>query len=469
MDELSKAKRSSLKQLIRSGPLTEEEAAAIYEEGREAVVFALLTLSARAMKSTGPSPSTPSGMVPAYQKPSMPHRKKKPGRGKGHPGSRRLPPATIHKRKEHILENCPDCGASLGRPSEYRTRITEDIPDTIQPEVTEHIIPRTYCPTCEKIVEPPVEDALPRSTIGNHLLALSAWLHYGLGTSISQIISVLSCHLHFQLTKGGLVGMWHRLAEILAGWYKAIAKEAKNSAVLHADETGWRVGGKTHWLWCFTNPRVTYYLIDRCRGSPVLKRFFEQEFAGTLITDFWGAYNRLKAASRQVCLVHLFREMEKVEQHKDTSQDWPAFRKKLRRLMRDALRLKAREDVGLRKYTSLKERLYLRLDKILNRPWENVNARRLVKRLRRHRDDLFTFLDQEDVPSDNNHAERELRPAVIIRKNIFTNRSQKGAHTQAVLMSVYRTLKLRNHDPIKAIAAAVATYIRTGNLPPLPD
>jgi len=455
--------------MLHVGQLTQEQAAAIYAEGREAVIFALLALSARAMKSANPSPSTPSGMIPLYQKPSKPHRKKKPGRKKDHPGSRRPPPARIDQRKKHILENCPECGTSLGPPSEYRTRIIEDIPEDIQPIVTEHTIPRAYCPTCNKIVEPQVEDALPRAMIGNHLLALSAWLHYGLGNTLSQMIAVLSCHLHFQLTKGALVNMWHRLANILDGWYTAIAEEARNSAVLHADETGWRVCGKTYWLWCFTNKSITFYTIDRSRGSPVLKRFFEQEFTGTLITDFWGAYNRLKVAARQVCLVHLFREMEKTEQYRDTSKDWPRFRKKLRRLMRDALRLGRREDIGIKKFTSLKERLNLRMDKILNRAWENINARRLIKRLRRHRGDIFTFLDQKDVPSNNNHAEREIRPAVIIRKNIFGNRSQNGAHTQAVLMSVYRTLKLRNYDPIKTIASAVATYIRTGNLPPLPD
>ena len=37
--------------------------------------------------------------------------------------------------------------------------------------------------------------------------------------------------------------------------------------MLHADETGWRVDGKTHWLWCFTTTDLTYYMIDRSRGS----------------------------------------------------------------------------------------------------------------------------------------------------------------------------------------------------------
>jgi hypothetical protein len=72
------------------------------------------------------------------------------------------------------------------------------------------------------------------------------------------------------------------------------------------------------------------------------------------------------------------------------------------------------------------------------------------------------------VPSDNNHAERQIRPAVIIRKNSLCNRSEEGAATQAILMSVYRTLKLRGLDSTKTIAAALRTFLETGTLPTLP-
>ncbi|MBI5723565.1 MAG: transposase, partial [Planctomycetes bacterium] len=68
----------------------------------------------------------------------------------------------------------------------------------------------------------------------------------------------------------------------------------------------------------------------------------------------------------------------------------------------------------------------------------------------------------------NNHAERMIRPAVIIRKNSQSNRSDKGATTQAALMSIFRTLKLRGHDPVKTIAFALRAYLSTGRLPQLP-
>ena len=72
------------------------------------------------------------------------------------------------------------------------------------------------------------------------------------------------------------------------------------------------------------------------------------------------------------------------------------------------------------------------------------------------------------MPSDNNHAERVLRPAVIARKNSYANGSEAGAATQAVLMSVFRTLKQRGHNPVAVVQDALRTYLKTGQLPPLP-
>ena len=63
----------------------------------------------------------------------------------------------------------------------------------------------------------------------------------------------------------------------------------------------------------------------------------------------------------------------------------------------------------------------------------------------------------------------KIRPAVVLRKNSQSNRSDRGAATQAVLMSVYRTLKLRGLNPTKTIADALKTYLTTGQLPPMPD
>lgn len=465
------------------------QAEKIYAQGKEATILALLELAARIqgletentslvdrIQGLGKSavakdsPSTPSGMKPPYEKPSARgRRRKKPGRKNGHSGSRRPPvrDEDVTHTQEHPLHACPHCNGAVSLLEETRRRHTEDIPQE-KPEITRHILQVGWCTTCRKKVVPVVSDALPGSTIGNRALVLTAWLHYGMGVTLSHIVSIFGVHFHFPLSPGGLVHMWSRLAEILAAWYNEIVEQANQSAYLHADETGWRVNGVTHWLWCFTNHRLTCYLIHRSRGSPVLEHFFGDLFQGVLVSDFWAAYNKLKTAARQVCFVHLFRELEKVAKS-NQSTEWLAFQKKLTRFLRDALRLDKNDALSEKERTSRLLRLHQRLHDLHCASYQDPDCIRLANRLRKYQDDILTFLEHPDVTADNNHGEREIRPAVIVRKNSYGNRSERGAEIQAILMTVYRTLKRRDLDPLETISAALKIYIETGSLPPLPD
>jgi transposase len=458
------------------GPqLTAEQARLIYDAGPDAVIFALLTLARQAVLQAqsptvaGTDPSCPSGQTPTYLKSTGKRRRKRPGAKLGHPGRRRPTPEP-NAFVTHTLEACPACGGAVKPLPATRTRIIEDIPEDITPVVTAHTIPRYYCKTCGKSFEPTVPDALPGSQIGVKVVVLSAWLHYLLGTTLGQILDVFNFHLSFPLTSGGLMQSWHRLREVLQSWYLEIEMSAKASAVLHADETGWRVNGKTHWLWCFTNDDTTYYHIDPGRGKAVVKKFFKKAYEGVLVTDFWGAYNAVVCANKQKCLPHLLRDIKRTTKYHKPGSDWPLFAKRLKRLIRDSLRLqKSRGELTSESFVSRRNLLQSRLDALIHATWEQKHARRLVKRLRRHRLELLTFLDVVGVPPDNNHGEREIRPAVIMRKNSYANGSPEGATTQAALMSIFRTLKRRGHDPIRTVINALRTYLKTGHLPPLPS
>jgi len=432
-----------------------------------AMTSRVASLQAKLESAKVADPSTPSGQIPIYTKPPARKRKGKPGAKPGHKGTCRKPPVRIDRHQDHRLTCCPDCGGPLQRCQRSRKRIIVDIPVEIQPEATEHTIHRDYCAACKRHVEPVVPDAMPKATIGHRAVALTAWLHYGLGVTIDQIVEIMGYHLQTRLTPGGMVAMWHRLARILESWYEQIGEQARHSAVLHADETGWRVQGQTYWLWCFTSQETCFYLIDRSRGSPALQKFFIEAFDGVLVRDFWAPYDALQVGDHQCCLVHLLRELEKVDQH-NNSPGWLDFAKKLRRLLRDGIRLRKRPDFLPEKYGSRIHRLDRRLIEMAEGTYDDADARRLAKRLSKYRDSIFTFLDHKDVPFENNHAERQIRPAVVLRKNSQSNRSEKGAATQSVLMSVYRTLKLRGHDPLAVIAGALRDYVRTGELPAMP-
>ena len=137
-------------------------------------------------------------------------------------------------------------------------------------------------------------------------------------------------------------------------------------------------------------------------------------------------------------------------------------------MLSDAIRLWKREERPPAEYASRRACLDKRLRELIETDWRDPQADRLIKRLRRHQNELFTFLDHADVPFENNHAERAIRPAVIIRKNSYANRSLRGSDTQAVLMSIFRTLKQRDYDLLDSVIQALKTYLTTGKLPPLP-
>jgi transposase len=460
--------------------LTETEARQIIERDPEIGVWALLMLVAQARQmaeqagsspdsknTEAPDPSTPSSQIPPYKKQPPKKRPNKRGRKKGHKGAKRRAPVHIDAHREHTLGTCPDCGKPLEAPSDRRTRVVEDIDET-QPTATKHTIHRYWCSRCKKRVEPRVPDALPGSTIGHRAAALTAWLHYGLGQTNSKIVEVLNTHFHFPATEGGLSQLWLRTADVLRPWYDQLAQEARAGAVLNADETGWRVNGKTHWLWCFANPCVTWYTIDPSRSSRVVREFLADEFEGTVVTDFFGAYNFIAKGDRQFCLVHLLGEIKKVSKKND-SNEWNRFSKKLKRLLRDALRLRG-QGQNVKNYAHRVRRIHLRLDAMTAlRHWKDPDCLRLAKRLDKARYGLFLFLDNPEIPPDNNRAEREIRPAVIARKNSFQNTSDAGAEAQAIFMSLYRTLKLRDHNPLETIADALTIWSANGgHLPEFP-
>jgi hypothetical protein len=434
--------------------MTREEALAILKLEQEEAVAIILVLAEKAEKydrlSSKLSATTPSGMTPVYLKPPHRKRKKPPGRAKGHPGVGRPRPARIDYYQEHTLDRCPDCQTPLGKSLDSYQRYIEDLPP-VEPTVTEHTIHRYWCPQCKKIVSSIVTDALPNAMIGLRLIVLTAWLHYLVGVSVNNLVKMVSVFSSLKITAGGLTQAWKNLAFLLEPLYQEIGRKVSQSAVLSADETGWRLNGITHWLWCFVTSMLCYYVIVKSRASPVVRDVLGRFFKGILICDFWGAYNKISALAKQRCFYHLFTELVKVDQL-NTSSGWKAFRKKLSRLLKDAIRLSERQDrLSLEAYRRLKQRLYNRLDQFLATSYQDRDAKRLLKRLKRHRHELFTFLEYPGVSPYNHHAEQQMRNPVLTRKVSQQNRSEEGAKTQSILMTLFRSAQLQGRNPVETV------------------
>jgi transposase len=470
---LSPALEPAFLAAFRNGTLTESQADAFIHRDPLELKFLLLQLSALIASPVAHGPHAPSSATPPYAKPNTTKRKKKVGAKPGHDGHSRRQPERIDRTVVHELPPCPCCGGTIVACKSPRKRIVEDIPEELKIQVTEHVVPRGYCSKCKKTVEAKVPDAMPGATLGHRAVALTAWLHYGLGTTTSQVVEVFNGHLHCPISEGGLTEIWHRLAEVFMPWYEEIQTLCMKSPVLHMDETGWRTAGRTGWLWCATATNATYYWIHDTRGHDALDEFFTQEFSGVLVTDFWSAYDAV-AIHQQKCWPHFLRDLKAIDEREAKakgggSDEWHGFAKRLRRIYADGIRLKlARDDLSAATFESRMLALYTRITDLGSESWTHADAKRLAGRLSKYWQSLLLFVENRDVPSSNNRAEREIRPAVLMRKVSQGSVTSAGSQTRSVLMSIYRTLKQRGVDVLSATESALRTYVASGVLPPLP-
>jgi len=262
------------------------------------------------------------------------------------------------------------------------------------------------------------------------------------------LLQVSSGH---KVSIGGLFQIWERLATLLEVEYDRIASQIRTAKVVGGDETGWRISGKLAWLWTFVTENACIYLIEPFRNGKVVRRFLGNKFKGTLTCDFWGAYNKVHAAYKQRCLYHLFTEFKKVD-NKDPSEDWKNWRKSLSRVLKDAIRLSRKSGkISAEDYSRLQAYILGRFEAIISATSSDADVKRLCKRLRRHKEEIFTFIENPLVSPYNNLAERSLRPSVLMRKISQQNRSLKAARVQAILMTLFRTAHVRGQNPFETV------------------
>ena len=401
--------------------------------------------------------------IPVYQKKK---RWKKLGRPAGHPGCTRAKPEIIHHVVEQTLERCPDCGqAALSPwPSEDEEHIQEDIVPA-RVEATKFIRRAYHCSQCKKLKRAPYAPGeVPCGYLGPNILIQTVLMKYHHGLPYSKIQMMFKELCGLTVTDSALAQALQRLGRFLEVEKQVILEAIRGSPWIHADETGWKIAGKGHWLWDFVNQKLALYRIAQGRGKKIPEEILTKDYQGITISDFLSAYDK-SGRRRQRCLVHLLREMHECRK-KDSSVEYLLAYKKLKRILSDAKTLNQKRGllapwVFARRVQRLKDRL---LD-FACQPFTNKNWKRLSKRLLKYYEEILTFLDVPGLPQDNNHAERMIRPNVIFRKISFQNMSRKGADAHEVLMSLLQTLRLQDKNPIAFFKTAYLRH-RQGN--PIP-
>ena len=386
--------------------------------------------------------NTPSSAVPPFNKATLHHHNKTPGREEGHEGSGRKLTDNVDETKDAEVDKCPDCGGEVSDAG-FHDRTIETVVPARTKAVKIHVH-RYWCHNCKKIVDAPVKDAFPNSRFGVETYLLIAFLKGGLGLTYGKIAELLRVAYGLGISKGALPQMLDSLAKEFGDHYGELREELRRSPYVNGDETSWRKNGRNWWLWAFVGKWATFYTIEDSRGKRIPKKVLGNAYKGTVGSDFLGAYNYV-GGSWQKCDVHLRRDLKETAKEKRKGSEFLAFKKKLKRILDDGKRLKGRER-RLSILSAGKAHLECRVIALCDEGWRDPDCKRLIKRLRRHSVNMFTFLVKEGVTSDNNVAERAIRPAVIMRKNSYGSRGDKGIVTTPILLTTIQTCKMRNQN-----------------------
>lgn len=397
------------------------------------------------LKRAGKRQAAPFARRKWVEKPKRPGRKA----GQGKFARRNMPTIKqIQETKTARLQGCPECGGKLKEIHKHEQYVT-DIP-VVEVKTTRFVTFSGYCRECHKRVRSRHPEQTSQATgaagvlVGPRAKALAADLKHRLGVSYGKVSEVLQDSFGLRVSRSGWCQADRKLAKTARPVYEKLIELIRQCSQVHVDETGWRIGTLSAWLWVFTNHEMTVYAIRANRSSDVVIDILGEKFKGILASDGFLAYDdkRLVTWLKQKCLSHLLKDLKEMRENKTGRA--VCFAQQATALLQDALRLKA-EKPNLDPFTfaNRARALETRLDSLIasRRRFSDPDNARFAKRLRKHRPHLLRFLYVDGLEATNNQAERMLRPAVITRKTNGCNRTKPGAETHAILSSVLVTCR----------------------------
>jgi transposase len=377
--------------------------------------------------------------------------KGKPGQKEGHKGVTR-PYATPDSQVEVTADRCPDCGAELGTPFRIESKIIEEIPEPQPVMVTEYKIAHYRCPCCQKEVVANDAGCPHEGKFGNNTIAQATLLKYEDRLPHRKIQSTLNRMHGLNISPATVFDLTRRAAEAVQSDYDAILNKIRNAPILYVDETGIHVQGEKHWIWTFTTPSETFFVIRKSRGTKVLMEVLTRRFKGIIVCDGWKSYSRF-TKRLQRCWAHLLRESkdlsEKFEEaillHKALTELYESLTK--------ALENDPPPEIRMNLWNSAQEALR----QWIGKEYFTVKVQKFIGKISNGFDYWFTFVINPGVEPTNNRAERALRPQVVLRKILGTLRNGKGTSIHERIMTTLATWGQRGLNSLQMLTVKLAS------------
>jgi transposase len=344
---------------------------------------------------------------------------------------------------KHPIKRCPRCRLTLEEKDHLYWKKAQvfDIPD-LKIEVEEHLIEECFCPHCQKTCSADLPTGMQFGTqYGPRIQALETYLrdyHYLPSDRVAEFFQDIFLHT---LSEGVIYNSEMNCSDRLEPFENQLKDALKEAPLNHADETTLRLNKKNHWLHVLSNSWSTHFDIHKKRGWEAMDEIdILPHFRGILVHDHLKSYFKY-GHEHALCNAHHLRELQAVTDY--TGHTWSALMQNLLKEMKEAKEAK-------QLFPSTKEAFLEKYDRIINLGYkehkDNPRPCRpkeicLLDRLKSYKTQTLLFLQEEEVPFDNNQAERDIRMMKLKMKISGCFRSGLAAKAFCRIRSYISTIK----------------------------
>ena len=375
---------------------------------------------------------------------------KKSGGQPGHEGNTRMMSTQPDETEDMQPNYCRECGRELSDidgVAEYRE---ECVGVRITPVVKRlRFLKKTCtCGCCNRVEHTRRKNPV---YLSSEIRALVVYLNIVMCMPYNRIKSFLHDVMRIDISEGSIRNFIEDAGDKADAICDRIASELVKSPVAGADESGFYINGKLNWAWILQNPRLTLTWIAKGRGAKEMDdRFGQNALENTVLTtDRHSAYFSMKVKGHQICIAHLLRNLNYLNDL-DRNQNWSS---RLQELLRKAVHWRNTNPETVADTTTWTKSL----DRLLNENLDKFKKpfRQIRNSLRKLKDHVFLFLKDPRVPSHNNASEGGIRILKVKQKRSGGFRSQNGAEDFMAIHSVADSAKKNNFSRWDAILALV--------------
>jgi predicted RecB family nuclease len=365
------------------------------------------------------------------------------------------PSRRIDKTVEIDTGSCPKCGGSERRAKGRVSKVVIDLKVSkkggIKRWVVRYRARRNQCARCGSVFLPDEYAAIPPK-YGHSLTSWCVYQHVvrrqdmqHVGRSLNDVfgITIPSCRLYrFKMS----------VADRLRDRHRKLLDHLVGGSLMHIDETPVMTTRGKGYVWVFVSMDKVYYLYRPSREADFLTALLDG-FNGVVVSDFYSGYDSLEC-EKQRCIIHLMRDMNADLRKHPFDQELRAIVRPFSTLLREIVQTIDR--FGLKKYHLRKyqRQAHKFVKSVGDERFSSVPALKYQQRIEKYGFEMYTFLNHDGVPWNNNNAEHAIKHFAKARTFHDGRWTEKSLDEYLVMLSAFQSCELRGGNAWNLLLSA---------------